>query len=274
MTYGREYKLGDKMQKQFRERGAEVSGMQASSTSELMRRAEMGRDPRVNCAEQAFRENYRKRQSSAGQNNGSSSSVGTGYNASAYSASGKRAYTGERRNASGAYRRQQSGRYNAQNTGRAYAGHSNRSSAKQRTEEYAEAAPEIRVKNKALSPMFIALLLVGTVMVMFLVFSISEVYQTTNEITRLENQLEELQNEAAELRLRLEEKNDVRKIEEIATKQLGMVKEDSLQRRYISLSDGEYIELVANENESEESTGGVLLSSIFSSLGKFFERFK
>ena len=62
MTY--QYTLADKMRNQFRGRGASLSGMQASSTSELVRRAGMGHDPRVNCAQQAFREQQARRNGS------------------------------------------------------------------------------------------------------------------------------------------------------------------------------------------------------------------
>ena len=62
-----DYPLADELKSEFRDRGAAVSGMQASTTSELMHRAEMGNNPRVNVAEQAFRENYRARQNASGQ---------------------------------------------------------------------------------------------------------------------------------------------------------------------------------------------------------------
>ena len=121
--------------------------------------------------------------------------------------------------------------------------------------------------------MFIISLLIGTVMVMFLVFNISETYEMINEVSQLESDLDDLESVAEQLELRLEEKNDIREIENIATSKLGMVKEDSLQRRYISLSEGEHIE-VFEESSDEKTSGGVLLSSVFSSLDKFFERFK
>ena len=61
MTYQNngDYRLANKLKREFYGRGQHLSGMQASSTSELMKRAEMGKDPRVNCSEEAFRENYR-----------------------------------------------------------------------------------------------------------------------------------------------------------------------------------------------------------------------
>jgi len=246
MTYGKDYTLADKMQKQFKNRGSEVSGMQASSTAELMRRAEMGRDPRVNCAEQAFRESYRTR------NNQGAYQPEDGY----------------RRRAG------QQAQRSAHSSSRPQREQVKRNSFSEVRTETAEQAVEIPVSQKGFSPMFIALLIVATLMVLVLVFSISEAYQTTGEIARLEAELEELEKEADELRLQLEEKNDIRTIEKIATEELGMVKEDSLQRRYVSLSDGEYIELLDTEEDTAEQTSGVLLSSIFSALGDFFDRFK
>ena len=77
-----------------------------------------------------------------------------------------------------------------------------------------------------------------------------------------------MQSEANALELKLEEKNDIREIERIATTELGMAKEDTLQRRYVSLSDGERIEILDSGEENEDMSGGVMLSSIFSSIGK------
>lgn len=259
MTYQQrsDYILADKLKKEFYGRGQDLSGMRASSTSELMRRAAMGRDPRVNCSEEAFRENYRnhrENRTSRAQKNNTVHNVDrerVNYahrgNTSAYGSSAARA-----KNASKKRPVYESTRKNA--------------------DEKITPAAELKVKSKFLSPVFIMSLLIGTVMVMFLVFNISEVYEMTNEVSQLESELDDLEAAAEQLELRLEEKNDIREIENIATSKLGMVKEDALQRRYISLSEGEHIEIL--NNGEEETSGGVLLSSVFSSLGKFFERFK
>ena len=61
------FAFADQLKSEFRGRGAAVSGMQATPTSELMHRAEMGEDPRANVSEEAFRENYRARQNASGQ---------------------------------------------------------------------------------------------------------------------------------------------------------------------------------------------------------------
>ncbi|MBQ4605187.1 MAG: septum formation initiator family protein, partial [Clostridia bacterium] len=113
---------------------------------------------------------------------------------------------------------------------------------------------------------------VVTMMIMTILFSISQIYQTTNTIDDLEKELTSLQTVAAELELAIEEKNDIRVIEQIATDQLGMVGEDSVQRKYISLSDGERIDIIGeDENAAVEGTFGTMLSSIAAAFAGFFE---
>jgi len=252
MTYERtyEYTLADKMKKQFSARGAALGGMRASSTPELMRRAEMGRDPHVNCSEEAFFDNYRNRSSS--------------------NAGAKRKAEPTRSRASGNY---------AKNTERADASRRN-AGPKRRVNERLRKEPEfepitpeteIRVRRGSISLSFVLVLVVGAMMFMSLIFSISEIYRSTTEISRLENQLSELQNHAELLELKLEDKNDVELIEQIASEKLGMVGGESVQRRYVTLSAGEHIEIY--EEPVNEETDGVILSSIFTSLGKFFDKF-
>ena len=54
-----------------------------------------------------------------------------------------------------------------------------------------------------------------------------------------------------------------------------MVKEGPTQQKYVSLSNGERIEIFEDETkDGGEESGGVLLSSIFSSLGRFFDSLK
>lgn len=267
MTYQRrEYVLADKLKKEFKGRGEEIRGMRATSTSELMRRAEMGRDPRENCAEQAFRENYYShingRRAPAAQYNKSGTNT---------------TYAQKKRPVNSAPAR---GNVKAPKTAAASASSANakKSGAGTKKKTTAKAAAglkinpenEIRVKRKMISPVFIALLAAFTVIIMFLVMEISNVYKAANEISELEGRLKTMQTEADELELKLEAKNDIREIEKIATTQLGMAKEDTLQRRYISISDGERIEIL-DSGEEEDSSGGVLLSSIVSAIGDLFD---
>ncbi len=245
MTYNRpnEYTLGDKMKKQFSARGAAIRGMSASSTSELLNRAKMGHDPRVNCSEEAFFENYNSHK------NG----------------------TSEQKNKVGAERPRRTVR-NVGSTVKT----TNRTNATDRRRLEPKFEPitpetEIRIQKEKISLSFILLLIVGAMMFMAIIFSVSEVYRSTSEISKLENQLTDLQSQAELLEIKLEEKNDVELIEQIASEKLGMVGGESVQRKYITLSGGEHIEIY--EDAEEEKTDGVVFSSIFTSLGKFFDRF-
>ena len=245
MTYNRapEYTLGDKMKKQFGARGAAVRGMRASSTSELLNRAKMGHDPRVNCSEEAFFENYRnlKHKASAQKNGyGAQRPRHTARAASNPTKTANRTKTADRR---------------------------------RREPKFEPITPEteIRIRKDKISFSFILILAVGAMMFMALIFSVSEVYRSTSEISQLESRLTDLQSQAELLEIKLEEKNDVELIEQIASEKLGMVGGESVQRRYITLSGGEHIEVY--EDAEEENGDGVIFSSIFSSLGKFFDRF-
>ena len=251
MTTGNNYALAEKMKDRFGNRGSAVDGMQASSTAELMRRAEREHNPRGNVAEQAFRENYVRHE--AGRQSG------TGYRA-------YQTQTGRTRSTAQASVKQ--GRPKS-------APKAAPKSAPEPTivrPEPITPIVEMQAEKKPFPKMFLMLLLLASVMIMALVMGISDIYRTQNEIAALEKQLAELEETAEQLEIRLDDKNDVKTIESMASQRLGMVKEEYVQKEYISLSDGERIELI--ETAEEETAGGVMLSSVFSALGDFFERFK
>ncbi len=279
MTYNRvpEYKLADKLEKQFRGRGADLRGMRATPTSELMKRAEMGRDPRVNCAEQAFRENYLNHKNGNGKAAAQKSVNGYGMTQTANASFTTARKTQKSRAAYG-------NTVHANENHRTDRAESMPKTAKQTAEKRERVkveahtltpSPELRAPRKPMNFSFLFCLLVGTMMIMFLVIGISDVYQSSVKLSDLEQQITAKREYAEQLELELEEKNDIRVIEAIASEQLGMVKEDSVQRKYISLSDGEHIELIENTDDEESvAAGGMMLSSIFSSLEQFFDRFE
>jgi cell division protein FtsL len=133
---------------------------------------------------------------------------------------------------------------------------------------------EIKVDRKRISPGFLLILSFCTVMIMMVILSFSQIYQTARDISKLEKQAEVLQETIEELELKLDEKNDIRLVEQMATAGLGMVKEDSLQRKYISLSDGERIDLIEADEDGAEQGGSAMLSSIFAVFGDWLEYFK
>ncbi len=336
-----EYSFADQLKSEFRGRGAAVSGMQASSTSELMHRAEMGMDPDGNVAEEAFRENYRARQSYARTAPSrppiGSYTVGTGApspygytdgpqsfragygpgnegmrtprtdgasrpNYPGPDAAAQRMRTRENE----ARRRAEEDRISEDIAGRGHAARGERSAAgtspsgrpgnapgrnaerkqpqirvtrtraakkRMAAETAYGGAEEIEVRRSAFPVALIALCLIAAAIIFFIVESFAQVYQTSNEIARMKAELEARKEVAAGMELKLDEKNDIRTIRSIAADELGMAEEDSMQRRFVSVSGGERIEVLEEENE-EESPGGVLLSSISESFSRFRDRFR
>lgn len=250
------YRLADKLRQEYRDRGDHLRGIGAVSTEELMHRAQMGQDPTENVSEEAFSDRLRNRNYTYEGRTYSRSTPSAG----AYHSGTERAYSPRRSRPASARTQQQRTRT------RNDAGHARK---RRRTDE-SKAGGEVQVKTKGLSVGYLVMLAMVTMMVMTILLSIAQIYQTTNNIAQMEKQLRSLQAEAAELELAIEEKNDIRIIEQIATDQLGMVKEDSVQRKYISLSDGERIDIVGEDEETDKGSVGTLLSSLVSALTRFF----
>ena len=284
MTYGNmpDYKLAEKMKSRFSERGAAVSGMRASTTSELMKRAQMGGDPSVNCSELDFRNGANRRTDPAGgyhqryaNNAGGYAQTRTGQTRPQNGSAGR---AGTARGAGFAGEPMRGPSRPQTSAGKGSTANAGARASTKTTKQYVpenEEITEVRVHGRRMTPMFAVFLVIGTMMIMSIVLSFSEIYQTTSEIAQLESDLAELKDLAAELELELEEKNDIRVIEQIATEDLGMVKEDAVQRKYVSLSDGERIDIIEDESaDTGSAASGVLLSSIWSTLGNLFDYFR
>ena len=248
-------RLANKLRQEYRNRGENLRGIGAASTEELMHRAQMGRDPRENVSEEAFSDrlrnrNYTYEQTRNAYRSTAAGSYGTARNGACHTRSAGRNHTAG--SAGGA-------RNSRRTSGERPRGR----------EEYRHG--EVQVKGRGVPVCYLVMLTVVTMMIMTILFSISQIYQTTGTIADLEKELNELQTVASELELAIEEKNDIRTIEQIATDQLGMVGEDSVQRKYISLSEGERIDIIGGDTDPAEGTFGTMLSSIAAALAGFFE---
>jgi len=249
-------RLAAKLRQEYRNRGENLRGIGAASTEELMYRAQMGRDPRENVSEAAFSDRLRNRNYTYDRMQQNIHGAQSGF----YGSAQNRTYRNERYSGT-------AGNHTAekrQNTGKR-AGNTRKRMQQEQT------AGEVQVKSRGLPVGYLVMLAVVTMMIMTILFSISQIYQTTGTIDDLEKELASLQTMAAELELAIEEKNDIRVIEQIATDQLGMVGEDSVQRKYISLSDGERIDIIGeDENTLAEGTFGTMLSSLAAAFAGFF----
>ncbi len=274
------YMLREKLRSRVSERGADISGISATSTSELKRRAEMGRNPRENCAQDAFDESYRRKtaERAAGVPLDSRSRP-------QQARDGVRNQSGARPQQSREPQTQRSGAANSQRTqtsqraqtGRSRVGEAEKAAAARAKAKRQEGALKItpdtalKAKKRPFPIKILSTVVICTMLVLVMVFEYAEVYASSNRNDSYVSGIENKKSEGRELEVLIENKHDMKYVEQYATSTLGMIKEDSLQRKYISLSDGERIDTIETEDDSEE---GVMLSSFLAALTGFLERFK
>lgn len=126
---------------------------------------------------------------------------------------------------------------------------------------------EVKVDNPPVSKGIIIAIVLFAVVVMMIIFSFSQISAFKREISDLEAQRSELCQEIEKLSLDVDLKNNVREIERAATEDIGMVKSNQVQSKYISLSDGERIEVISNTSDGGEKDYGV-----FSTVMSVFDR--
>ena len=134
---------------------------------------------------------------------------------------------------------------------------------------------EIRLEKKPFPLAAISLLVVFTMMFLVVVFSFAQNYVLTSEIAALEARAEALAQQEKDLSLKLEERDDIRVIEDIAVNQIGMVKGNMVESRFVSVSGGERVELLSEsggENAEEESYG--FFSTMLSAISDNLERLR
>ncbi len=113
----------------------------------------------------------------------------------------------------------------------------------------------------------VVMVTICTLLLMFTVMSYVQINEYTIEVALLRGELTDLAGEKKELALAIEEKNDMLKIEEYATENLGMVKADQLTKKHISLDQEDKVEVV----ETEPSKDVTVVSGVMSAIGENFE---
>ncbi len=113
--------------------------------------------------------------------------------------------------------------------------------------------------------------MIFTVILLAVMFSFVRNYELTNEISVLEAQKATLAQTEGDLTLRLEERDDIRVIEDIAVNKIGMVKNDLVESRFVSVSGGNRVELLNTvDTVTEEDSGW--LAGMLSAIGENFAR--
>ena len=132
---------------------------------------------------------------------------------------------------------------------------------------------EVRVARAPFPFTAVMMLSIFTLMVMVLVYSFAQNYELTSEINTLEAQQRALAAEEQQLTLQLEERNDIRLIEDIAVNEIGMVKGDLVENRFVSVSGGNRVVLASYEEEGVAVQKGVF-ATMLSAIGENFEKLR
>lgn len=126
---------------------------------------------------------------------------------------------------------------------------------------------EIKVPRQKMPWQFILCVAIAFTLLMAMVFSFAQISESNRELAEIKAQISEAEVKADKLKLQLEEKNDLTMIEKIATEEYNMVKEGSVQKKYISLAEGDRVVL---DNVETEEKGG-FMNGMMSSAASMFD---
>ena len=130
-------------------------------------------------------------------------------------------------------------------------------------------APKVRTikakKNMPFPTSVVFVSVICTVLFMFMMLTMAQINEFTQDISALQNELSELVKQEEELKLNVELKNDLRVIEDTAVNELGMVKSDEVSKQYVIIGTEDKIEVV-----EPETTDDSLLNTVMSSIGENF----
>ncbi len=129
-------------------------------------------------------------------------------------------------------------------------------------------------KNPSTRPFPIAVVfssLICTVLIMFIVYNYVKLNEYTSEASALTNQLTALKQTEEELNNELVKRVDLMEIERIAKEDYGMIKNDHLTKKYITIENEDKTEVVTDEPEGTGSSYTTLMSIIADLFSEFFQ---
>ncbi len=125
---------------------------------------------------------------------------------------------------------------------------------------------EVKARKKMPFPTSVVFVtIICTVLFMFMMLTLAQINEFTQDISALQNQLSELEKQEEDLRVEVELKYDLSYIEDIALNELGMVKSDTLNKTYVHSNNEDKIEVYEPETEKQG-----LFSSVMSAIGTNF----
>ena len=128
-------------------------------------------------------------------------------------------------------------------------------------------AVEVKVKRSPFPIGTLALIAVCMIVVMVMISSFAEMSDYRRSISDLENTHASLELDRARLSGLVENREDIRVIEKIATEEIGMVSADLAQARFVSLADYDSVEIIKNEKKEKSGVFASMFSAISENLG-------
>ena len=125
-----------------------------------------------------------------------------------------------------------------------------------------EEATKLRNAKASFPIATITLTIICTLLAMVMVYSFTQKHEAAAELSALEQTVEYLKAENRELSVSVEKKDNLALIEQLARNEYGMVGEEELQKRYLSMSGEDYVRAL----EVEDETPGVF-ATILSAIG-------
>ena len=113
--------------------------------------------------------------------------------------------------------------------------------------------------------------LICTILVMFIVYNYVKLNEYTSEVSTLNNQLAALKQTETDLNNELVKRVDLMEIERIAKDDYGMIKNDHLTKKYITIENEDKTEVVTDEPEISGSSYTTLMSIIADLFSEFFQ---
>ena len=106
---------------------------------------------------------------------------------------------------------------------------------------------------------------------MFIVYNYVKLNEYTSEASTLTNQLTALKQTEEELNNELAKRVDLMEIERIAKEDYGMIKNDHLTKKYITIENEDKTVVVTDEPEGTGSSYTTLMSIIADLFSEFFQ---
>lgn len=130
---------------------------------------------------------------------------------------------------------------------------------------------ELRLKKAPFPIGTVALMVVCTLVVMVMISSFAQLSECRAQISDLEYRQDKLALDRSRLTGLVESREDIRVIEKIATKDIGMVSAELAKGRFVSLADSDRVEVIEDTPEEESGIFATILSAISANLGAISE---